>query len=116
MDNTQITYHYRDGDNYKAEPVTIVAAGKITYAEIKAYLEDEQFFIPSQVWLDDLLPDKPGAADHVWHAFDNEEGDFIPTDAPPTIDLTAADLLENFKQAAGNWNVMEAMFRAGMLW
>lgn len=106
--NTSISYQYRDADNYKTSR-EVVLAGTLTDEQIEAILarrSDGQFFIPSQVELEDLqetlqaYDTTPSEADHAWHELERE--DFAATDADPTTSLTVAELAANF--AAVEWD------------
>lgn len=91
---TRISYRYAD-KNYCKQYTSIVVEGTITWEQIEPYLAARRSFIPGQLGLEDLqyrfaLP----GADHPWHQI--APGDLKPTDAAPTIALTAAELAERF--------------------
>jgi len=100
--NTQIDYVYADASNYKVWGREVLA-GTLTAeekAEILAACEDGELFIASQVGLPDLQhrmwnEHRMNDDDHVFHRL--TMGDFAEVDAAPTIDLTAAQLLANFR-------------------
>ncbi len=115
--NTQLWYMYRDGSNYKANE-TLVLEGECTFEDVKAFLDEGRWFIPSQVGLPDLQKklyqyDGPGEDDHIWHELD--DGDFSLTDSEPTAPVTAADFIANMKKAhEDGWDIAAAMARNGM--
>ena len=84
--NTKIAYMYRDGSNYK-QCDEVVFEGEITEVELRTILDNRdegQFFIPSQVGMEDLQPrmlSYPSDADHVWHEL-NREDITLTSDAP----------------------------------
>jgi hypothetical protein len=97
MSNTLISYQYRDVSNYKQKAVVIVE-GAITFEQVEPFLDQGEYFIPSQVGLEDLQarwgridPD----LDHVWHEL--TEDDFEETTRQPSVTLTAAELLKRFQ-------------------
>lgn len=120
LENTVLSYHYRDASNYKAHDA-IVVAGKIAFADLAPYLDNitDNAFIPSQVGMKDLQPTMisfPSADDHVFHSFEYGEDDFAPTSAAPTVDFTAAELIERFKKAKQDgWNISAALDRLGII-
>lgn len=94
--NTQLSYQYRDANNYKAVH-DVVIQGTLLFSDIQPCLEEGQYFIPQAVGLPPLQLDlaqysagRLTAADHVWHEL--TEGDLVPTDAPPNCAISAADL------------------------
>lgn len=114
MKNTEIEYMYRDASNYKAF-ANLVVAGVIEEEAIRACLasiNEDNNFIPYQVGLEDLQPQMltyPSADDHVWHEFESAR----PTDRPPTVTITAAQLLQNFQKIKGRWDVTAACRKHG---
>ena len=93
--NTEISYLYRDADNYKSSN-TIVIEGELRFSDIQPYLHEGTYFIPSQVDLDGLNGNNIDS-DHPYHEL--AEDDFELTEANPTISLTAKQLITQFKQA-----------------
>ena len=86
--NTRILYKYRDGANYKF-PGAVVLVGAVTEDEIRPYLHEGIYLIPSDVGLPSLHPTHcrfDEDLDHPWHEFDSAR----PTEAEPATDLTAA--------------------------
>ncbi len=118
--NTEINYCYRDFANYRypADP-SVVVAGLVTQEELLECCcdelgNDQNLFIPHQVGLEDLqskAENFPSSDDHVWHELEEVE----PTDKKPTIKLTAAQLLKNFKSRKDKWDMLAAMRKVGML-
>jgi len=104
--NTKILYMYRDGGNYKQfDDVTV--SGAIKFDDIKDYLEDDEYFIPSQVGLYDLQPaDWDDEIDHVWHEINIQ--DFKQTEERADINITAEQLIYNFKNVS--WDIEKALF------
>jgi len=108
MSNTQIEYLYRDADNYKVFNTCIVA-GTIT-DEQKAVILDSllegEYFIPKLVGMPEKKFDTYDAqADHLY--FELGAASFSPTDAAPTLELTAAELTERFRSHKGNWSAID---------
>ena len=100
--NTTIGYWYADGDNYK-QAETIIVAGTLAFADLEPFLDEGEFFIPSQVGLADLQErfTQPGD-DHPWHRLAADS--LQPTAATPTVRWTAGELVEWFRQAhAQRW-------------
>jgi hypothetical protein len=100
--NTRIDYMYRDGANWQSYGHAVLA-GELSDADralIRENLDSGEYFIPSQVGLPDLQykdatyyhPDY----DHVWHELNVDE-DFEPTNAPPTVQFTAHEFAERFR-------------------
>lgn len=113
--NTLVMWLYRDAANYKAQR-TAVLEGPINARQRKAILaslDNKEFFIPSQVGLDDLqheLQGFPDQDDHVWHEL-VEMGD---TKEDPTGDLTTHQFVLNMVKAKDNWKVAETSERLGI--
>lgn len=116
--NTQFRYGYRDASNYKASE-EVVVIGELRARDLAPFLEsisEGTEFIPSQVGLEDLQPRMrcyPSADDHVWHQLEMDSFRFV--DRLPTLRLTAAELVENFKGASGNWDVVAACKKHGFI-
>lgn len=101
--NTRIVYLYRDASNYKVRN-TAVIRGELSEADqqtILSCLEDGEYFIPSQVGLDEERFGSKTEDDHAW--FELEPGFAEPTNAVP-CDLDCARLVANFMAAKGNWD------------
>jgi hypothetical protein len=106
MANTQITYMYRDASNWK-QFETVVLAGAMSQEDIDliiSKLEDGDLFIPEQVGLPRLQFRWPtlNEDDHVYHELKRE--DFKIVDLPPTLEITAKELVENFHNV--NWDIL----------
>ncbi len=107
MKNTQISYLYRDADNYKNR-TTIVVAGLINKEGIDKIidsLEDGLWFIPEQIGLPVCRFEDITEADHCFCEL--EEGDFEPTDKEPDKDvtITADELVKKFVEiGAKGWD------------
>ena len=93
--NTEVNYVYRDAHNYKNQSAVVVQ-GEVQFSDIAPFLNEDKYFIPVQVGLDGLNG-YDAETDHPWHEIDPD--DFELTAAKPTIDLTAAELIANFKKA-----------------
>ena len=93
--NTRFEYLYRDGENYK-QYGEVVIGGAFTLAELQPHLYEGQFFMPSEVGLDDLQEYPYRNCDHVWHELASAE----PTSDTPTSDLSANAFLQCMKAAA----------------
>lgn len=93
--NTEVSYLYRDAHNYKNQ-TSVVVEGEVQFSDIVPYLSEDKYFIPVQVGLEGLNG-YDAETDHPWHEIDPD--DFELTRAKPTIDLTAAELVANFKKA-----------------
>ena len=111
--NTRIAYLYRDANNYKVGN-TAVVAGEIS-EEDRQYifehcLDDDEWFVPHKIGLPektfvDLGYKYDAEADHPYFELQSIE----PTDTPPTVDMTADELVERFKAYAGkNWMEWDA--------
>jgi hypothetical protein len=99
--NTKIIYQYRDAENYK-KWTEVVIRGELLSDAITPLLYEGEFFIPSEIGLDNLqkLPFK--YYDHVWH----EILEIYSTNNQATVNSTADKLLEHFEQANDhNWNI-----------
>lgn len=106
MKNTSIHYIYRDACNYKIRSDEVVA-GLLTEAEreeIIACCDSGVYFIASQVSLPENRFERWTEDDHPWFEFDDGVASFESTDAEPTLSITAAELLEKFRAAEGNWD------------
>lgn len=102
--NTRIDYLYRDASNYK-KPNTAVLIGELSEADqqvILSCLSEGEYFIPSQVGLDEERFGSWTEDDHCW--FELEPGFATPTSYPVTCGLSCDQLVENFKAAKDNWD------------
>ena len=91
--NTKFNYLYRDASNYKKQN-SVVVSGTDDSAEekIRKALLDEENFIPRQVGLPEERFNSVTEDDHCWFELLYIE----KTSAPPTIDLTIEQLIEQF--------------------
>jgi len=121
--NTEISYLYRDASNYKRYK-TVIVEGDMKFEDIKDFLErgacDGNGFIPGQVdlpwaqtgWEGDGYA-FPTEDDHVYCEID--EDSFELTDKEPTIEVTATQLIANFKKAhEDGWDCIQAMHELGI--
>jgi len=109
--NTRFSYLYRDACNYKKFN-DVVLSGIIQEKQIGPLLKDKLFFIPSEVGLPDLQDDVFSIDDHIWHELEKIE----LTEEPPTVEIDASLLIENFEDASqNNWNEYAAFKRKGLL-
>lgn len=116
--NTRIHYLYRDGANNKQDHEEVLA-GTFTTAQVvtmRAACEDARYFIPGDVGLPEIQTcwrDQgyayPTDNDHVWCEFSDPE----PTDAPPTLDMTANAFYQRW-MAIKVWDVAGAQRRLGL--
>lgn len=98
--NTKIEYMYRDSNNFK-KTETIIVRGELTFAQIANHLTEGGGFTPEDVGLPhpgEKLPTFPDDSDHPWCELTSE--DITPTKKPPTIDMSATELLDLLIQAA----------------
>ncbi len=116
--NTEFSYMYRDGDNYK-QCESVIFAGEVTQKELEMILsnrEESEFFIPSQVGLEDLqsrMSSFPDGSDHVWHELQISDIALIDTEPTESIDIHAFAL--KFKDKLGEWDVLKAAEELGIL-
>ena len=96
--NTKINYLYRDESNWK-QYNSAVLAGEFTKEDIDLMIsvQDCEYFIPEQVGLpcdrfDDVTED-----DHCW-AECVPEDDVKLTDEEPDVDITWAQLMDNYRK------------------
>lgn len=96
--NTKIHYLYRDGSNHK-QGETVVVEGEVTFDDFQPHLDEGQYFIPGQLGLP--MPQAkfasagyafPTEDDHPFCEIDSD--DFELTDDEPTVEVTAAELIE----------------------
>lgn len=104
--NTRINYLYRDASNYKVHN-HVVIRGQMTAemtAACMAACDEGSYFVPSQIGLPEEKFEAETEDDVPW--FELNEFSFSPTlDSPMEGDMTAEQLVENFKAAAGHWNI-----------
>lgn len=100
--NTQISYLYRDADNFKKYN-KVVLPGTFTDKQIQAIigcLSDGEYFIPSEVGLPEDKYEGTDA-DHPW--FELHEDDFSETDDDVTLNIKPEELVEKFLQRYLAW-------------
>lgn len=102
---TEISYMYRDADNYK-QTRTVVLAGAITLEQAAAVvgaLDEGEWFVPSEIGLEDIQgnftfgPDWDEQSDHPFH----ELTGIALTTAQPYGDMTAQEFHDRF--VAADW-------------
>lgn len=102
--NTKISYLYRDADNYKKVNKCVIV-GTLTTEQIctiKDCCDMGEYFIPRQVGLPERrFDDYDSEVDHCW--FELNEDSFSETTEPPTIALTATELVNRFEGCRNNW-------------
>lgn len=109
--NTRFEYQYRDGHNYK-QYNEVVIGGEFTLGQLRPYLYEGAFFVPSEVGLNDLQEEPYGACDHVWHELVSAE----PTEDVATVELRAKELVARFRAAgAVGWETAGVFARMGDL-
>ena len=103
--NTKINYLYRDACNYKSANSEIIE-GRISQNQINeiiACLEDGCYFIPCQIGFSEIRCGSDNIEDdHCW--FELSSDDFEYVDEEPTLDMDIDELIEEFKDAADNWD------------
>ncbi len=110
MQNTQIDYLYRDGSNYKRFN-SVIIRGLLTEEmrkRIKKCLDSGEYFVPRQVGLPEIrvsdTRNEDDGAFFEWMYMDNDGNpDVTYTEAEPTIDLSAEELVSNF-EAVEEWD------------
>jgi hypothetical protein len=105
--NTKIEYMYRDGSNYKTyrEEVLQGELTSLQIAEIKSNLQDGEYFIPSQVGLDDLQAElqKYDSRDYDDDLSLHEFLEVELVSDTPTIEMTAEEFYNKFVNIR-SWN------------
>jgi len=110
--NTKIYYMYRDASNYKQNE-SVVFSEKIKREHIDIIMkkmEEEEYFIPSQIGLADLQPrmtSYPSSDDHVWH----EITDIQLTEEAPTDSRDIQQFVDELLQT--EWDVLAATEKHG---
>lgn len=106
--NTRIDYMYRDPGNYK-QFNTIVIQGEVDIDLFKSVLDEELYFIPSQLGLEDLqgrFCNGVQADDHPWHELEEIEH----TDDAPVVGSDAGELYRCLmKVEAYGWDLKDAV-------
>ena len=109
MSNTRIAYSYQDPSGNEVLE-SLVLVGRLTDADgaaIAKTLHQNQYFIPSQVGLENLqerLGREIANDDSIWHRW--EWRGMQDTEDAPTTDLLASTLVESFEYA--RWNELQA--------
>lgn len=102
--NTNISYLYRDADNYKMFNKCVIT-GTLTAKQtrtIKDCCDMGEYFIPRQVGLPERRFDRyEPAVDHCW--FELDEDSFSEMTEPPTVALAATELVSRFEECRNNW-------------
>lgn len=104
MENTRISYLYRDAGNYKQHNEVIVP-GTFTPEQIEAIigcLDAGEYFIPFQIGFPEERCGSITEDDHCW--FELCEVGFEATDAEANIDMTPDEVVAKFLKAKGNWD------------
>lgn len=109
--NTIFAYLYRDSSNYKQFHHENIK-GELKLEQIKPYLYEGSFFIPSQLGMEDLEFDEyDDEEDHVWHEID----ELTLTEKEPTLRLTAEETVKAFKDLhATGWNLSKVLEQRGL--
>ena len=105
--NTEITYLYRDADNYKVWNSCRVK-GVITPEQVQQIVkccDSGEFFIPEKVGLPEETFGSWTEADHPWFEIIPEQ--FHETDQEEQVDLTVDQLVANFQKCEGKWEQEE---------
>jgi hypothetical protein len=100
--NTRLEYLYREGHNYK-QFNEVVIEGEFSLDHLRAHLYEGQYFMPSEVGLEDLQENPYRGCDHIWHELVSAE----PTEDPPTAEVGAEELVARFRKAgAVKWETV----------
>lgn len=103
--NTLIEYLYRAGSNNKKYSKAVVS-GLLDESQVKEIwdcLEEGTYFFPGQVGLPDDNRYSGTVDDHAWF----ELQDITFTNNKPTVELSAQDLIRNFRKAKDAWDLGE---------
>lgn len=107
MENTRITYLYRDASNYKQYNGAVVA-GTFTEQQIETImtcLDGGEYFIPKQVGLPEKRFGEITEDDHCWFELNGDS--FEITTADVDVDITASEIVKRFLEAKDNWDASE---------
>ena len=102
--NTQIDYLYRDASNYKKSNMAIVSGSMSGEQQrmILDCLDEGEYFIPHLVRLPEIRFDSYSMEDdHPW--FELQKGAFSETAEPPTVAISAEELVKAFQARKGRW-------------
>ena len=109
--NTLFSYLYRDACNYKRFK-EVVLSGQAVMNDLLPYLHDNEFFVPSEVGLDDLQDDPFTIHDHIWHEIDS----ISETLKKPTVKINAKLFIGAFKKSClEDWNQYVVFLRKGLI-
>ena len=107
--NTRFEYMYRDGGNYKKFN-EVVIKGEFNLEQLRPHLYNGDFFVPSEIGLEDLQEYPYQDYDHVWHELDSAE----VTEDEPTVEVSAEEIVSRFSAAgAVKWET-ETVFKRMM--
>lgn len=84
--DTIIEYMYRDAGNYKFYG-TFCLSGSLTKKEIEQYLINGEYFIPTEVGLNSLVPSHMNSDDHMLHEFISFTGSAVDDCLMDTTDF-----------------------------
>ena len=104
--NTKISYLYRDASNYKRHH-EIIVSGMLTQkdiAEILDALNEGEYFIPEQIGFPAERFSDTTEDDHCWMELEKDSFEF--TFFKPTIDMSAKEVVEQFRKAKDHWDVL----------
>ena len=98
--NTRFEYMYRDGENYK-QYNEVVIQGEFTLDQLRPHLYEGEFFMPSEVGLEDLQGYPYRNCDHIWHQLVSAE----PTEDAAAVEMGAEEFVARFRKAgAEKWD------------
>ncbi len=101
--NTIIQYLYRDASNYKKWNEVIIR-GELSSEQlerIEACLFDGEYFVPRSVGLPEVrITDYRTDDDHCWFEWAVCDVEMEFTEACPTVDMSADELVERFEQVS----------------
>ncbi len=103
MQNTRISYLYRDACNYKVNNDVVVTGVFIEneILDIIDTLDSGEFFVPCMIGFPETRFETKTEYDHPY--FELRASGFEKTDAAPTISMSAKDVYAAFIETAGNW-------------
>lgn len=102
--NTHVSYLYRDACNYKVHNEAIIR-GELSAQQIDVIMDclnNGEYFIPSQVGLPEKRFGSFTEDDHCW--FELTRDGFSPVKEDATVDISADELVKQFKKAKNNWH------------
>lgn len=107
MENTRITYLYRDACNYK-QYNSVVVTGTFTEQQIETIiscLDGGEYFIPKQIGLPETRFEEITEDDHCW--FELNKNGFKVTEVEADVDISADEIVKRFLEAKENWDDSE---------